>query len=127
MSEGDDASVKLNWGITSMTSALTHMKVHECQMRAFLFQTLDYFMLCILLLKESHFLRQVQVLMGYQIQRDFISLPKDVLCSQCPKGRLFQVPAEARADEGRNGLKVFGCIAMSRMPNDAVPFQMCVG
>lgn len=74
----------------------------------------------------SHFLGQVQVLMGHQIQRSFISLPKDVLCSQYSKGRLLHVLDEASTDEGRNGLKVFGCIAVSRMPNHTVPFQTCV-
>jgi len=95
-------------------------------MHVFLSQTLDYTMLFILLLNESNFLGQVQVLMRHQIQRGFISLPKDVLCTQCSKRRFLHVLVEARTDEGRNGLKVFGCIAISRMLNHIVPFQMCV-
>lgn len=78
-----------------MTSALSHqyihMKVSECQMHSFLSQTLDNFMLCILLLNESHFLEQVQVLMGHQIQRGFISLPKMFSVASAPREACFML------------------------------------
>lgn len=48
-----------------------------------------------------------------------------------PKGDFFKavllhVLDESRTDEGRNGLKVLGCIGISRMPNHVISFQMHV-
>lgn len=58
-------------------------------MHVFLSQALDYSLLQVLLFNENAFLGQVWVLMEHQIQRGFISLPKDVLCTQCSKGRFL--------------------------------------
>lgn len=66
------------------------------------------------------------MLTAHQMQRGFLSLPKDVLCRQCSRGRLLHVLDGARTDEGRNGLKSFGCIAVARMPDHTVPVQMSV-
>lgn len=86
------------------------MEVNECQMHACLLQTLDYFMLCLLLVNESNLLGQVQMLMGHQTQRGFLPLPEDVVWSQCSMGSLLHVLDEARAGEGGNGLKVFATL-----------------
>lgn len=52
-----------------MISALAHWYMHgkekEGQMPASLFQTLDHFVLCILVLKQSNFLGQPCVLLGH--------------------------------------------------------------
>lgn len=60
---------KINCGSTSMISTLTHCYIHgkvkEGQMPASLSQRLDHFMLCILLLNQSHLLGQLLVLLGY--------------------------------------------------------------
>lgn len=48
----------------------------------------------------------------------------------CPKWWFLQGNvvscSEASTNEGRNGLKFFGCIGISRMPNHIISFQLCV-
>lgn len=59
---------------------------------------------------------------GTSNRRGFVSLPKDVLCSQCSKGWLLLVLKETRTAEGRSGLKVCGVLqSLEDQPTWSLP------